>query len=142
MGDPVGTGSRPVTVKAVCLTEDGRVLLCRNHRGEWELPGGRPDRGELFQDCAIREVREETGLDITVDRLIGVQPLEITPGAWLDVVAYDCVLPADADQMTLNASGEHTQVAFLQPSTLPATELPHVYRDLIALHQPPGSPQE
>jgi 8-oxo-dGTP pyrophosphatase MutT (NUDIX family) len=58
--DPSSSGSRPVTVKAVCLTQDGRVLLCRNHRGEWELPGGRPDPGEPFRDCAVREVREET----------------------------------------------------------------------------------
>ena len=122
-----------MTVKAVCLTADGRVLLCRNHRGEWELPGGRPDLGEPFQDCAVREVREETGLDITVDRLIGVQPFEVTPGAWVDVVAYDCVLAAGAAAETLQASTEHTRVAFLDPCAVPDAELPQAYRDLIAL---------
>jgi 8-oxo-dGTP diphosphatase len=122
-----------VTVKAVCLTEDGRVLLCRNHRGEWELPGGRPDPGEPFRDCAVREVREETGLDVAVARLIGVQPLEVTPGAWVDVVAYDCVLAAGAAAQTLHASSEHTRVAFLDLSTVPDAELPQAYRDLIAL---------
>lgn len=132
MCDSSSTGSRPVTVKAVCVTEDGRVLLCRNHRGEWELPGGRPEPGEPFQDCAIREVREETGLDVTVHGLIGVQPLEVTPGRWVDVVAYDCALPVGAASRTPEASGEHTQVAFLDPCTLPDTELPRAYKALSA----------
>ncbi len=124
-----------MTVKAVCLTADGRVLLCRNHRGEWELPGGRPDLGEPFEHCAVREVREETGLDITVDRLIGVEPLEVTPGAWVDIVAYDCVLEAGgaAETQTLLASSEHTRVAFLDPCAVPDAELPQAYRHLIAL---------
>lgn len=136
-GGPVGAGKsdlrRPVTVKAVCITEDGRVLLCRNHRGEWELPGGRPHLDEVFQDCAAREVREETGLDVTVHSLLGVQPLEVTPGMWVDVVAYHCVLPAGSASGTPQASSEHTQVAFLDPWTLADTELPRAYKDLIAL---------
>jgi 8-oxo-dGTP diphosphatase len=122
-----------VTVKAVCLTDDGRVLLCRNHRGEWELPGGRPDPRERLEDCVVREVREEAGLDVTVDRLLGVQPLEVLPRAWVDVVAY-CVLAPGATSGALPASSEHTKVAFLDPSSVPDLELPQAYRDLIALH--------
>ena len=123
-----------MTVKAVCLTDDGRVLLCRNHRGGWELPGGRPDPGERHEDCVVREVHEETGLDVTVDRRLGVQPLEVLPGTWLDVVAYKCVLPPSATSVALPASSEHTEVAFLDPSNVPGLELPQPYRDLIALH--------
>ncbi len=125
-----------MTVKAVCVDEDGCVLLCRNHRGEWELPGGRPDPGEHFEDCAIREVGEETGLDVTVGRHLGVHPFEVTPGAWVDIVAYDCTVPAAAASLPLKRSSEHTHVAFLHPTTLPDAELPAVYRHLITLHQP------
>lgn len=124
----------PVTVKAVCVAEDGRVLLCRNHRGEWELPGGRPELGEPFEDCAIREVHEETGLDVTVDRPLGVRRFEVTPGSWVDVVAYNCVLPAGVRSTPLQISIEHTEVAFLDPSTLPDPQLPAAYKHLIALH--------
>lgn len=63
--------SSAVTVKGVCVGADGHVLLCRNHRGGWELPGGWPQVGELFQDCVERELREETGLQIAVDRVLG-----------------------------------------------------------------------
>jgi ADP-ribose pyrophosphatase YjhB (NUDIX family) len=125
---PADGGSRPVTVKAVIET-GGRVLLCRNDRGEWELPGGRPEIGELFQETVVRELREETGLDVTVDQLLGVRGLEVLAGTWVDVVAYACRAPLDP---VVTAGDEHTAVAFLDPSATTDDELPGVYRDLIA----------
>ena len=122
-------GSRPVTVKAVCIHHDGRVLLCRNNRGQWELPGGRPEVGELFQETAVRELREETGLKVTVDRLLGVRGFEVVPGDWVDVVAYACPARYN-DEVT--ASDEHTVVAFVDLSAIEDGELPGVYRELIA----------
>ena len=110
------------------------MLLCRNHRGEWELPGGRPDAGERSADCVVREVREETGLHVTVDRLLGTRPLEVLPDAWVDVIAYACSLPAADGGPGLHPSGEHSRVAFLHPASIPTGELPQPYRDLIALH--------
>jgi ADP-ribose pyrophosphatase YjhB (NUDIX family) len=86
--------SQAVTVKGVCRRPDGRVLLCRNHRGEWELPGGRPEVGELLQDCLRREIREETGIEVTVERVLGVRALEVVRGSWLDVLGYRCLVPA------------------------------------------------
>jgi 8-oxo-dGTP pyrophosphatase MutT (NUDIX family) len=116
---------RAVTVKGVCRLPDGRVLLGRNPRGEWELPGGRPEVGELFQDCLRREMREETGLEVAVERVLGVRALEVVPGAWVDVVAYSCRLP---DAVALRPSAEHTEVAFVD-----AAELPVAYAELVEL---------
>jgi 8-oxo-dGTP pyrophosphatase MutT (NUDIX family) len=124
--------SRAVTVKGVCVRADGCVLLCRNHRGQWELPGGRPEVGELFQDCLRRELREETGAEIAVDSVLGVHPLEVLPGVWLDVVAYECIAPARSEPDALRPSPEHVSVAFRDPAKLAADELPGTYRQLIA----------
>ena len=58
---------------AVILDEEGRVLLC--HRRDfdfWNLPGGGLDLNEAPWECVIREVKEETGLDVEVERLAGV----------------------------------------------------------------------
>jgi ADP-ribose pyrophosphatase YjhB (NUDIX family) len=113
-----------VTVKGVCRRADGRVLLCRNHRDEWELPGGRPEIGELFPDCLRREIREETGIDVAVGRVLGVRAFEALPGRWVDVVGYACRAP---DSVELRPSAEHTEVAFVD------AQLPAAYAELVDL---------
>ena len=47
----------PISVKGV-VVRDGAVVLLRNERGEWELPGGRLERGEDPEGCVAREVAE------------------------------------------------------------------------------------
>jgi 8-oxo-dGTP pyrophosphatase MutT (NUDIX family) len=54
-----------VSVKGVCL-QAGRVLLLRNEREEWELPGGQLERGEDPQAGLAREIAEESGWQVRV----------------------------------------------------------------------------
>ena len=59
----------------VLVIESERVLLVRWTEGpipEWSLPGGGMEFGETAEACAIREVLEETGFEIEIDRLLGV----------------------------------------------------------------------
>src|SRR5437868_3483793 len=58
---------------AVIVNGNGEVLLVRHTYGKcnWELPGGAAEEGESPVDTAIREVREETGLSVTVQHLTG-----------------------------------------------------------------------
>jgi ADP-ribose pyrophosphatase YjhB (NUDIX family) len=57
----------------VIIDPDGRVLLQqRTDNGHWGLPGGAVEYGESLLEALHREVRDETGLVITVERLIGV----------------------------------------------------------------------
>jgi 8-oxo-dGTP pyrophosphatase MutT (NUDIX family) len=127
-----GSASDAVSIKGVCVRPDGHVLLCRNHRGEWELPGGRPQVGELFQDCVGRELGEETGLRLAVGRVLGVEPLEVIPDVWVDIVAYECALPTGSVPDALRPSHEHVSVAFLDPPALTTAELPAAYARVIA----------
>jgi 8-oxo-dGTP diphosphatase len=61
----------------IILEEDGKVLLIRRggdgpFAGEWALPGGHMDEGETFEETARREMKEETGLDVELQRLVGI----------------------------------------------------------------------
>ena len=61
---------------AICVDAEGRVLLGRRARepkkGLWDLPGGFLDEGEAPLEALVRELKEETGLEIEPVRLLGV----------------------------------------------------------------------
>jgi len=58
------------------LIENNSVLLVKRGRepfkGEWAIPGGRIEDDESAEECAIREMKEETGLDIKIVSLVGI----------------------------------------------------------------------
>lgn len=68
----------------VILVRKGKILLGKRHpdpdkadsvfrsAGEWCIPGGKLDFGETFEECAVREVYEETGIKISDPKIISV----------------------------------------------------------------------
>lgn len=69
---------------AVVTDAEGRIALVRRKDNDlWALPGGGMDLGESIEQTAVREVKEETGLDVEVTGLIGVYT---NPN---HVIAYD-----------------------------------------------------
>ena len=67
---------RPIVGVGVVVWKDGQVLLIRRGkspmRGRWSLPGGRQELGETVREAAVREVREETGLEVRLGELLDV----------------------------------------------------------------------
>jgi len=58
-------------VSVIVITDDNKILLVRHRKGNrlyWVLPGGRLEYGETFHECAVRELKEETGLDLEVEK--------------------------------------------------------------------------
>jgi 8-oxo-dGTP diphosphatase len=49
-----------------------RVLLIRSPHRDWEFPGGQVEEGESLTEALVREVREETGVEVSVGALVGV----------------------------------------------------------------------
>jgi 8-oxo-dGTP diphosphatase len=66
--------AKPIGAAAVIMDDDGRVLLVKHtyDRLNWELPGGVAEANESAEETAMREVREETGLRVRVERFAGV----------------------------------------------------------------------
>jgi 8-oxo-dGTP diphosphatase len=65
----------PVVAVGAIVIDKGSILLVKRNtepaRGQWSLPGGRVELGETLREALVREVREETGIDVDVDGLIG-----------------------------------------------------------------------
>ena len=61
-----------LTVRGVIKNSDGEILIVKRHPKSrtdpemWELPGGKVEMGEHFADALVREIKEETDLDVEV----------------------------------------------------------------------------
>jgi len=122
-------GVRPA-VSAVIFDRRGRLLLQqRSDGGQWGLPGGSVEIGESVRDAVIREVREETGLRVSVRRLVGVyseprlQVVRYPDGnVWHYVsVCLECAVRGGA----LSTCDETLALAYVSPTRLPAALLPN-----------------
>lgn len=61
-----------VAVGGITEDEKGNILLVKTHRGGWVFPGGQVEEGENLIDALVREIKEESGIDVEVSKLIGV----------------------------------------------------------------------
>lgn len=106
-------------VCAVIRDEQGRVLLALRRRPAiWNLPGGSVEPGETPWDAAVRETREEVGLDVEVDRLTGVY--DRSPDGD-PVLVFTCRVLAG----TPTTSEEAGRVGWFDPAELPSEINPY-----------------
>jgi ADP-ribose pyrophosphatase YjhB (NUDIX family) len=100
--------------------QDGSVLLTRRAihpaHGKWTFPGGYVDWGEPIDVAAIRETREETGLAVELDGLVGVYSY---PGAPVVVIVYRARVLGGA----LSVCHENDRVEWVAREAIPWDEL-------------------
>jgi mutator protein MutT len=117
----------PVSVKGVVFIGD-RVVLLRNEREEWELPGGRLEAGESPPTCVVREIREELAIDAVAVELLDCWLYEVVPGREVLIVTYGCRYDGEG---AIRMSDEHNAVALFGLAQLDALRMPDGYRQSI-----------
>jgi ADP-ribose pyrophosphatase YjhB (NUDIX family) len=105
-----------VAVGTVIVTTDDRIVLVRRAiepgYGLWVFPGGYVDRGEEITVAAIREAREESGLDVRLDGLINIYSY---PGRPIVVVVYKASVIAGI----LQVDEESTEAGLFSRAEIP-----------------------
>ena len=118
-----------VELTVLCLITDGdRILLQNRTKNDWQgytLPGGHVEPGESFVDAVIREMKEETGLDIKNPRLAGVKQFPIEGGRYV-------VLLFKANEYSGTVvSSDEGQMVWVDSNHLPEIHTVEDFEDLI-----------
>jgi len=109
-----------VAVGTIIRDEQNRIVLVRRAiepgYGKWVYPGGYVDRGELVKDAALREAREEAGLEVRLDHLINVYSY---PGRSPVIIVYAASILGGV----LCTDDEGLEARFFEPHEIPWDEL-------------------
>lgn len=66
------TPKHVISAATIVLNDQNEILLIKGPRRGWEMPGGQVEEGESLKSAAIRETKEESGIDIEVTKFCGV----------------------------------------------------------------------
>lgn len=114
----------PVSVKGVVVRDDAVVLL-RNARNEWELPGGKLELGESPEACVGREIDEELQLHVEPMTLLDAWVYTITAGVHVLVITYGCRERSARDAVV---SAEHERLRWVPLGEVDRLPMPDGYK--------------
>jgi 8-oxo-dGTP diphosphatase len=109
-----------LAVGTIIADDRGRIVLVKRAiepgYGKWVFPGGYVDRGEAVQVAAVREAREETGLEVRLERLVNIYSYA---GRTPVIVVYAAVMTGGC----LGCDDEGLEARFFEPDQIPWDEL-------------------
>jgi len=115
----------PKLVTVVVIYYEGKILLGRRNinpgKGKWSFFSGYVNRGESVEDAAIREVKEETNLNIQLENLIGVYSANENPNV---LIAYQASIANNELSGLIAQAEEVSELALFTPEELPELAFP------------------
>ena len=117
----------PVSVKGVLFLGD-RVVLLKNERREWELPGGKLDRGEDPAVCVVRELAEELSVAVTLGPILDSWLYDIQGRVQVVIITYACRAPDGLEPDSLEISHEHKALGLFGLDEIDGLAMPEGYR--------------
>jgi len=127
-----------VCTAALVRDEQGKVLIiqrgseCPHNIGKWEFPCGKMEQGESTLDCAIRELKEETGL---IANWV-FQPAKITErsdSGWI-FFCYDMLYLTMTQQFVIMEKGKVDDYAWVTPLELLSYDLTNYTEQIVSEH--------
>lgn len=113
-------------IGAIVFDEQERLLLVKRAnppaQGKWSLPGGRLESGETSEDGVVREVREETGLDVKVVREVGTIQRDAPSGDTYVIRDFLCALTVSATPVADDDASDAGFFALTEVVELPTSE--------------------
>ncbi len=117
----------PVSIKGV-LSVGGKIVLLKNEREEWELPGGKLDPGEQPQECLKREVIEELGIEVEIRSILDAWLYKIDEKNLVVIITYGC---NDIKSTPLYLSHEHKALGLFEYDEIASLKMPAGYKESI-----------
>ena len=118
------------TVKGI-FCKDGKILFAKDHKGKWELPGGKVEFNETIEGALKRECEEELGFkNIQIRGIIDAWTFSSTVNdidCHFIVLVYEC----DADEIIIKPSDEHEEHAWVPLSEINKLNMRDGYRESV-----------
>ena len=118
---------RPMVGVGVLIRRDGKYLIIRRaaepDAGLWSVPGGLVDIGEKISDAAVREAKEETGLDVEIIDLLGVVDRIVREGSRIKYHFIIADYLAEPREGILKPASDALDARWIDPDELPNYEL-------------------
>lgn len=130
----MGLYTVPISAKGIVFDE-GKVWLRKNERNEWELPGGKVDEGEQPAETVVRELKEELGFDVQVEKIVQAWMYTINvsqdESRGVLVLSFLCTLLGKPGAFEFE--GEAGSAAFekFSPEEIEALTMPEFYKEAI-----------
>ena len=121
-----------LTVRGIIKNDSGEILIVRRHPKSrtdpemWELPGGKVEKGEHFADALVREIKEETNLDVNVGDFCEAVQNDYSHKRTVQLMMY-----LDDVEGSVAISEEHTEYMWASIEKIESLELSSSLKKLL-----------